>query len=483
MKILLASSEAFPFCKTGGLADVVGTLSQKLGAAGNDVVLFLPKYRAVESAALQGGMSYPLDIPLGTGCVPVSLRYMQWRSVSVQFIDCPPLYDREGLYGSGGRDHPDNDARFAVFSRAVLEGAKAMGFKPDIVHLHDWPTALIAAYLKTLYAKDPFFAGSASVLTIHNIAYQGVFPLPSFLRAGFSKADAALARKSGGYSFFKAGLSHADWLNTVSPAYAHELQTPAGGHGLQALLRRRRDRLAGILNGIDLDYWNPERDGFLPRRYGAADRKGKEDCKRRLLADLGLKVRPGVPLVGMIARLDRQKGWDLALQALTPRMRRCQFVGVGEGDAALVKRVQGWARRHPAAARFHCGYDEGLAHRLYAAADMLLMPSRFEPCGLGQMIAMRYGCVPVVTRTGGLRDTVVEKAAGGARPNGFTAKPGDARDFGRALGRALGSHAGPGWDGIVRAGMESDFSWDRSVRSYLELFTRAAAGRRAPAGA
>ena len=481
MKILLASSEAFPFCKTGGLADVVGTLSQKLGAAGHDVVLFLPKYRAIESSALQGGMSYPLEIPLGTGTVPVSLRYMQWRSVSVQFIDCPPLYDRDGLYGAGGRDHPDNDARFSVFCRAVLEGAKAMGFKPDVVHLHDWPSALVASYLKTLYAKDPFFAGTASILTIHNIAYQGMFPLKSFLQAGFAKADAAPARKAEGYSFLKAGLAHADWLNTVSPSYALELQTPAGGHGLQGLLRRRRDRLAGILNGIDLDYWNPERDGFLARRYSAADPSGKAACKAKLLADLDLKAAAGMPLVGMIARLDRQKGWDLALPALTPRMRRCRFIGVGEGDPALVRRVRAWTRRHVSASRFHCGYDEGLAHRIYAAADMLLMPSRFEPCGLGQMIAMRYGCVPVVTRTGGLRDTVAEGSDG--RANGFTARPGDARDFGRALGRALDAYGSAGWTRLVRAGMESDFSWDRSVRSYLDLFRRALAERRAPSGA
>ena len=361
-----------------------------------------------------------------------------------------------------------------MFCRAVLEGAKAMGFKPDVVHLHDWPSALVASYLKTLYAKDPFFAGTASILTIHNIAYQGMFPLKSFLQAGFAKADAAPARKTEGYSFLKAGLAHADWLNTVSPAYAQELQTPAGGHGLHGLLRRRRDRLAGILNGIDLDYWNPERDGFLARRYSAADPSGKAACKAKLLADLDLKAAAGMPLVGMIARLDRQKGWDLALPALTPRMRRCRFIGVGEGDPALV-------RRHVSASRFHCGYDEGLAHRIYAAADMLLMPSRFEPCGLGQMIAMRYGCVPVVTRTGGLRDTVAEGADG--RANGFTARPGDARDFGRALGRALDAYGSAGWARLVRAGMESDFSWDRSVRSYLDLFRRALAERRAPSGA
>jgi starch synthase len=477
MKILLAASEAFPFCKTGGLADVVGALSQKLGAAGHDVVLFLPKYRAVESTGLQGGMSYPLEVPLGTGSVQVALRYMQWRSVSVQFIECPPLFDRDGIYGVDGRDYPDNDVRYAVFCRAVLDGAKAMGFKPDVIHLHDWPTALIAAYLKTLYAKDPFFAAAATVLTIHNIAYQGVFPARSFLQAGFAKADILPAKTAKGFSFFKAGLAHADWLTTVSPAYAREVQTPAGGQGMQGVLRRRRDRLTGILNGLDLDYWNPEKDGFLAQRYSPRDMKGKEACKKRFLADRGLKAGKGIPLVGMVARLDRQKGWDIALQALAPQLRRCRFAGVGEGELSLVKTVTGWARRRPSAARFHLGYDEELAHRLYAAADILLMPSRFEPCGLGQMIAMRYGCVPVVTRTGGLCDTVTEIPAAGSRQNGFTAKPGDARDFGRALGRALDAYATPAWAELMRAGMGSDFSWDRSVRSYLDLFARAAPSR------
>ncbi|MCX5795743.1 MAG: glycogen/starch synthase [Elusimicrobia bacterium] len=474
MKILLAASEAFPFCKTGGLADVVGALSQKLGAAGHDVVLFLPKYRVVESAALQGGMSHPLDVPFGASSVAVALRFMQWRSVSVQFIDSPSLYDRDGLYGVDGRDHPDNDLRYAVFCRAVLEGAKAMGFKPDVIHLHDWQTALIAPYLKTLYAQDPFFSAAATVLTIHNIAYQGVFPARSFIQAGFARTDIRKAKTAKGYSFLKAGLADADWLTTVSPTYARELQTPSGGHGLQGLLRRRRDRLVGILNGLDLDCWNPERDSCLAQRYSLGDRKGKAACKNWFLADCGLKAAAGVPLVGMVARLDRQKGWDIALQALAPRLRRCRFVGVGEGEPSLVKTVAGWARRHSGAARFRCGYDEDLAHRLYAAADILLMPSRFEPCGLGQLIAMRYGCVPVVTRTGGLRDTVTEGL------NGFTAKPGDARDFGRALGRALDACAGPSWAELTQAGMSGDFSWNRSVRSYLDLFKRATAERRAP---
>ncbi|HAM35529.1 MAG TPA: glycogen synthase [Elusimicrobia bacterium] len=484
MRILLAASEAFPFCKTGGLADVIGTLSQKLGAAGHDVVLFLPKYRSIEAGALQGGMAYPLDIPLGAGCVQVWLRYMQWRSVSVQFIDCPPLFDREGLYGVDGRDHPDNDVRYAVFSRAVLEGAKAMGFKPDIVHLHDWQTALGAVYLKTIYRRDPFFSGTASVLTVHNIAYQGSFPAQSLVNVGFKRRQFLSAQvdapcrardASGRYSFLKAGLIHADWLTTVSPAYAREVQTAERGLGLETVLRRRRSRLQGILNGIDLDYWNPQKDSLLPCRFSIRDLGGKLACKKKFLADLGLRGGASLPLVGMVARLDRQKGWDMAMAVLGSRLGRCRFSALGEGAPALVAAVTKWAARHPGAARYLNGYHENVAHRLYAASDILLMPSRFEPCGLGQMIAMRYGCVPVVTRTGGLADTVRESEP---QSNGFVAEPGDARDLGRTLDRALAAYQTAAWRDLMRAGMEGDFSWDLSVRRYVELYGRAVQKRR-----
>ncbi|MFA6002609.1 MAG: glycogen/starch synthase [Elusimicrobiota bacterium] len=482
MKILQAASEAFPFCKTGGLADVIGALSQKLGAAGHDVLLFLPKYRAVEAAQLRGGIAYSLDIPFGSGSVQVWLRYMQWRSVSVQFIDCPTLFDRDGIYGKDGRDHADNDLRFAVFSRAVLEGAKAMGFKPDIVHLHDWQAALAAAYLKKQYGRDPFFAQSASVLTVHNIAYQGAFPARSMLQAGFSRSDLRSAALGAGsaarYSFLKAGLACADWLTTVSPTYAREVQGRDNGQGMETVMRRRRSRLRGIVNGIDLDYWNPARDAFLPQRYSFGDLAGKTACKKAFLAECRLRGGERLPLVGMVARLDPQKGWDLAMKAMAPHLRRCRMVAIGEGDPRLAAAVSKWAARHRGVVHFHCGYSEDLAHRVYAASDMLLMPSRFEPCGLGQMIAMRYACVPVVARTGGLMDTVRED---GPDADGFTAESGDARDFSRAVGRALQAWAGPGWKDRVQAGLRRDSSWDASVRRYLELFERAVSDRRAQA--
>lgn len=484
MRILQAASEAFPFCKTGGLADVIGSLSQRLGAAGHDVLLFLPKYRVVEAAPLQGGIAYCLDIPFGAGSVQVWLRYMQWRSVSVQFIDCPPLFDRDGIYGRDGHDHADNDLRFAVFSRAVLEGAKAMGFKPDIVHLHDWQTALAAAYLKTHYSRDPFFARSASVLTVHNMAYQGDFPAASMLKAGFPRSSLRAAAVGSGRSarcsFLKAGLAQADWLTTVSPNYAREVQGPEKGEGMEAVLRRRRSRLTGILNGIDLDYWNPARDAFLPRPYSFRDLAGKSECKKRFLSECRLRGGERLPLVGMVARMDPQKGWDLAMKAMAPHLGRCRMAAVGEGDPRLIAAVSKWAARHRGVVHFHCGYSEDLAHRLYAASDMLLMPSRFEPCGLGQMIAMRYACVPVVTRTGGLADTVRED---GPDADGFVSEPGDPRAFSRAVGRALLSWSGPGWPDRVQAGMRRDFSWDASVKLYQGLFERARTERQAQAAA
>ena len=284
MKILLAASEAVPFCKTGGLADVVGALSQKLGASGHDVCLFLPKYRAVESAALQGGIAQKLAIPLGGGKIEASLRYMQWRNVSVYFIDHPAFFDREGLYTRDGKDHADNAQRFAFFSRGVLEGAKLAGFRPDVLHCHDWQTGLIPAYLKRHYKSDPFFERTASLLTVHNMAYQGNFPHSVLKEIGLGEEDFTPDKVEyyGQVSYLKAGLVFADSLTTVSPTYAREIQeSDERGFGLEGLLQHRTKDLHGILNGIDVETWNPEKDHFLAQRYGARDAVGgKAACKR-----------------------------------------------------------------------------------------------------------------------------------------------------------------------------------------------------------
>ncbi|MEQ1918429.1 MAG: glycogen synthase GlgA [Elusimicrobiota bacterium] len=477
MKILVAASEAVPFCKTGGLADVVGALTQRLGALGHDVCLFLPKYRSIRAASLEGGIAHPLKVPLDGATVDVGLSFLHRRGVSVYFVDYPLFFDREGLYGNAGKDHEDNDRRFALFSRAVLEGAKAIGFKPDVIHLHDWQTGLVAAHLKRHYNSDPHFAGTGSVFTIHNMAYQGNFPRASLEAAGFGPEDWSSdgLEYYGQVSYLKGGIVHADKLTTVSAAYAREIQeSPDRGFGLEGLLRRRSKDLCGILNGIDLEVWDPSRDASLARRYSPADATaGKAACKEALQRECGLEVRGDRPLIGVVSRLDYQKGLDIALAALEPRLDRCQLVLLGTGDPSLTEMFAALERRHAGSVHFHRSFDESFAHRAYAASDLFLMPSRFEPCGLGQMIAMRYGAVPVVSKTGGLNDTVFE-SSGAERPaNGFLCEPGDGEGLARALDRALAEFGAPSWSGRVQAGMTADFSWDRSVERYLDIFREA----------
>ena len=478
MKILVAASEAVPFCKTGGLADVVGALTQRLGALGHDVCLFLPKYRSVRAASLEGGMAQTIKVPLSGGMIDVGLSFLHRRGVSVYFVDYPLFFDREGLYGSAGKDHEDNDRRFALFSRAVLEGAKAIGFKPDVIHIHDWQTGLVAAHLKRHYASDPHFAGSGCVFTIHNMAYQGNFPRAALEAAGFGPEDwsAESLEYYGQVSYLKAGIAHADRLTTVSPSYAREIQESSDrGFGLEGLLSRRTKDLRGIMNGIDLEVWDPVRDAALPRRYAADDAAaGKAACKEALQRECGLETRGDRPLIGVVSRLDYQKGLDLALAALEPRLDRCQLVVIGTGDPSLTELFAALERRRAGSVHFQRSFNEQFAHHVYAASDIFLMPSRFEPCGLGQMIAMRYGAVPLTSRTGGLGDTVFETSSEGRPANGFLCAPGDGADLARALDRALAATQAPDWGARVRAGMSGDFSWDRSVSEYVDLYKEAA---------
>lgn len=477
MKILFVASESVPFCKTGGLADVVGTLAQKLGALGHDVCLFLPKYRAVMAPQLTEGQARPLRVPFDGGAVEVGLRFLHRRAVTTYFIDYPLFFDRDGLYGTGGRDHEDNDRRFALFCLAALEAAKAVGFKPDVVHAHDWQAGPVCAHLKRRYAKDPHFAKTASVFTVHNMAYQGLFPRGALEPAGFGSEDwnEEGLEYYGQVSFLKAGLSYADQLTTVSPTYAREIQGPDRGFGFEGLLKRRTDRLRGILNGLDTESWDATRDASLARRYGSSDAAaGKAACKEALQRAAGLEVRSDRALAGIVSRLDYQKGLDLALPAVEARLDRLQLVVLGTGDPALTEQLAALERRHPGSVHFHRQFDEPFAHRIYAASDLFLMPSRFEPCGLGQMIAMRYGAVPVVALSGGLADTVFEVPSGGHAPNGFVCAPNDGADFGRALDRALEARRGPGWAARMAAAMAGDYSWDRSAAAYLDVYKTAA---------
>lgn len=478
MKILLAASEAVPYCKTGGLADVVGALARELGLRGHEVRLFLPRYRGIN---VNGAASVPLRVPLGPGTLPAELKTVEEKTHAVSFIEHPPYYDRDGLYGESGADYADNDRRFILLARGALEGAKALGFDPDVAHIHDWQTGLIAPYLKRAYASEPLFANTASVMTVHNMAYQGSFPPETLSAAGFGPEDYQPDKLEyyGRVSFLKAGLAFADSLTTVSPTYAQEIQeSPEKGFGLEGLLRHRRRDLHGVINGIDLEIWNPKTDKFLCRNYSAANyASGKAANKADLQKACGLPSDKRLPLIGIVSRLDRQKGLDLALDVLRERLGDLQVVVLGAGDPGLRSSFEEMARQNPGAAYAHHGFDDAFAHKVYAGSDIFLMPSRFEPCGLGQMIAMRYGSLPVAGRTGGLADTVFEEPA--ERANGFLARSDDAGDLARALdgATALYRKGGTLWSGRVKNAMSGDYSWGRSVERYLELYAMARQSR------
>ncbi|MFA5139579.1 MAG: glycogen/starch synthase [Elusimicrobiota bacterium] len=469
MQVVLAASEAVPFCKTGGLADVAGALARELARMGLRVTLFVPYYRAVRQAtASTEPLPGKISVRLGDRTVEARLLRASTGSAEALLVDCPEFYDRAQLYMQGGADYEDNARRFAFFCRAVLEGSRLAGLKPDVFHCHDWQTGLLPVYLRTLYRSDPDLGGAATVFTIHNLAYQGCFAPDSL--AGLDLPSDGRVSHFGRVSYLKSGLAFSDVLNTVSPTYAEEIRTPERGLGLDAVLRERGDVLFGVLNGLEVELWDPETDPHLPRRYGRGDfPAGKAACKAALQAEAGLEVRPDVMLVGSVSRLDAQKGVDLALDSL-PRIleRGAQFVLIGNGDPAMERRASEFARRHPARVHYRADFDEPFAHRVYAAADAFLMPSRFEPCGLGQMIALRYGAVPVSVRTGGLADTI------GAE--GFSVPQASAEAVGAGLSSCLASFGETDrrpWEERVRAGMGRDFSWRISAERYLGLYAEA----------
>jgi len=484
LRILFMASEVEPFAKTGGLADVVAALPAALAALGHDVRIMMPRYRGVDAAAGEMRViAARLAVPLGDREVEGQLLETRTSlDVPVYLLGNDHYYDRPGLYGTPDGDYWDNCERFIFFCRGGLEALSEIRepgggpWQPQVVHCNDWQTGLVPVYLRTLYRDHPSLGRIASVFTIHNLAYQGVFwhydmPMTGL---GWDLFTPAGIEFYGKLNFLKAGLVFADLLTTVSRTYAREIRTPAFGHGLEGVLEERSHDLHGVINGLDHEVWNPAKDPAIPHPYSADDLGGKAACRDALRGELDLEAAPG-PVIGMVTRLVEQKGMDLVLEALPGILSEgCQVALIGSGDPDLEAAFAESARRHPGQVAIHIGYESDLARRVYAGADCLLMPSRYEPCGLSQLIALRYGTVPIVRRTGGLTDSVAEFDPARRTGTGFAFDPFTVEALLDAIRRAASAYRQPAlWKALMRNAMTQDFSWDASAREYVTLYGKA----------
>lgn len=477
MRVLLVSAEVTPFAKVGGLADVAGSLPKAVHELGVDIRVLMPKYPSVVEAAPE--RTRPVDtcaVPMPgwtSGCA-LEAAFLPGGDVPIYFVEHNDYFWRDNVYGPPGGAYPDNLERLSFLCRAALAVLEPLGWRPDVIHLNDWHTSLIAALVRQ--RGEPI----ATVFTGHNLggAYQGQFPPEQAWVAGISRDDPCVAKclSADGINLARCGLACADKVTTVSPTYARELLDPAFGGDLSELLRERGDDVRGILNGIDYDFWNPQDDPALAEAHGYApfgpeDLAGKRRCKAALQAQMGLAVDPEVPVLAMVTRLDAQKGLDLVQQVL-PQVTGAQWVILGSGTPEYQDFFRAQAAKCPAVG-VTIGFDETLAHRIYAGADLFLMPSRYEPCGLAQMIALRYGTLPIVRKTGGLADTVHET---GRRPNGFVFEDYTPDALLAAVNRALAAYRDKDlWARLVANAFASDFSWRASAHQYVEVYEAAAA--------
>jgi len=484
LKILLMASEVAPFAKTGGLADVAGALPRALAALGHDVRVLMPKYRGVEQYVTDLRVAVPqLRVPLGdrTAEGQLVVGRAPW-GLPIYFLVHDHYYDRDGLYGTADGDYWDNCERFVFFCRGALEGLAALsaggagGWKPQVLHANDWQTGLVPVYLRTLYRDHPALGAMRTLFTIHNLAYQGVFwhhdmPMTGL---GWDLFTPAGVEFYGKINFLKGGLVFGDVLTTVSRTYALEIRTAAFGNGLEGVIEERSEDLHGVVNGIDPEAWNPATDAAIAKRYSPDDPTGKEVCRDALVREFDLAAEAG-PIVGMVTRLAEQKGLDLVLDGLPALVDSgATLVLLGSGDPLLEDAFRAAAARYPGRVAVTIGYSDDLARRIYAGADSFLMPSRYEPCGLGQLIALRYGAVPIVRRTGGLADTVREFGAAGGTGTGFLFDGFAVEDLTGALERVVAAYRDDAaWSALVRNAMAEDFSWEASARAYVALYRKA----------
>ena len=464
--ILMVASEAAPYAKTGGLSDVVSSLPRALTALGHKVAVLLPRYQETERFAMRRIWDN-LPLQLGPNLYNASVMQSE-EDETFLFLDIPELYNRAGLYGNASGDFPDNAIRFAALARGALELARRV-FLPDIFHCHDWQAGLLPVYQRQ-FSGDPTFLGIPTVMTIHNLGYQGLFPAATLAQTGIDSSFFTPQGLEfyGHVNYLKAGLVYSDWLTTVSRRYADEIQTPEFGFGLDGLLRDRRAALTGILNGVDYSRWNPETDPLIPAHYSSSALGGKADCKAALLREFDLPLELALPLLGIVSRFTGQKGCDLIAASLPALLeeKSFNFVALGSGELEYENLFRDLAARFPGQVGLRIGYDDGLAHRIEAGSDMFLMPSRYEPCGLNQIYSLRYGTVPVVRATGGLDDTIDSDTG-----YKFTAYSGEALTH--ALREALAGYKNrTGWQAMMDIGMARDFSWDSSAREYDKLYSR-----------
>jgi len=490
LRVCYCTSEAVPFAKTGGLADVAGALPRALAEIGCDVRVVLPGYRSIDRAKSGFLLIGEAAVPLGRD--PVSVQFFEGRlpgsAVPVYLVASTRFFDRGGLYGEAGADYADNLERFTVFCRGVLALLHHLAWPAQVLHCQDWQTALLPVWLR-LEPRDPILTATSTLLTIHNLAYQGLFPaglLPlTGLRPEFFTPRGI--EFYGKINLLKGGLVTADLLSTVSEQYAREIQTEEFGCGLEGVLRERARDLVGILNGVDYSAWDPAHDPLIPARYTPEDLTGKGVCKADLQRALDLAPDPKTPLIGMITRLADQKGLDLVAATLEVILGLgAEFALLGAGDPAYQTLFKEMGKRYRGRAGVTLGFDEGLAHRIEAGADMFLMPSRYEPSGLNQLYSLRYGTVPVVRKTGGLADTVVDaegEALTRGTANGFVFDAYTPDALLRTVIRALAAFRTPAeWRRLQAVGMRQDFSWERSASRYVSAYRRIIAAR-AAAGA
>jgi starch synthase len=476
MKILFVASEGLPFSKTGGLADVVEALPKALVALGHEVTVLLPRYRKTKAVGISQSS---LTVPMGDGLrFPAIVDGGAIHGVYYHFVDDPEYFDREQLYGVAGKDYPDNAERFAEFCGVAIEFCKHV-WMPDVIHCHDWQSALVPVLLRTRYAEDRAVSELPVVFTIHNLGYHGAFPKEVMEKIGLPESLFTIDGMEffGQVNFLKGGLIYSDYLTTVSPKYAEEIKTVEYGQGLDGVVRNRADRLTGILNGVDYSAWSPERDKVIASRYSAKDLSGKLACKKALLGTFGLPQEAVTkPVIGIVSRFAAQKGFDL-IEEIVPDLLAEDLVitALGAGEPKYEKLFRELARAFPSKFSVKVAYDNIVAHKIEAGADIFLMPSRYEPCGLNQIYSLKYGTVPVVRATGGLDDTIDQFDPATGRGTGFKFQAYDGSALLECVRQAISVYRNEPavWRRIQLNGMAQDFSWQASAKEYVKLYEAA----------